>query len=130
MSSPELSWVALQRPRDVFWKIKVMPAVPPCPEHSRAGIYGQGRAENVGTSCWCFIESRLAWEGLKVTVTTPGDTERDKNKRKVFWKVSAGPGHTERLQRSQQCTKAKSSRLQNPLDWGWEASRDSGEFVT
>lgn len=74
--------------------------------------------------------SRWAWEGLKVTITTPEDVQRDKNKRKVFWKVSAGPGHPERLQCSQCCTKAKSSRLQNPLEWGWKVSKDFGEFVT
>lgn len=47
-----------------------------------------------------------------MTTTTPEDVERDKNKRKVFWEVSAGPGHPERLQGSQCCT--KSSRLQQP----------------
>lgn len=52
----------------MFWKIKVVPAVPPCPGHRRAVVEGKARAEKVGISWRCFMEQI----GL-------GGTEGDKN---------------------------------------------------
>lgn len=61
-----------------------------------------------------LLRSKIAWEGLKTNNNNPRRPRKRGTRTKVFWKVSADTGHTQRLKHSQYCTKAMSSRLQNP----------------
>lgn len=64
--------MVLQRPRDVFWKIKAVYQVPPCPEHKRAVIHGGARFEKEGgNSMIVLLQNRTAWEGLKTNNNNP-----------------------------------------------------------